>query len=145
MNFSTIFLISFIATTLMTAFSYAVSNLFDRQFREPILLKELFYKFKLSQNANILDIFSWTVHYIIGAIFILIYNIFWNYQIIGLTFSAGTFIGFVSGLIAVLGWKIMFHFSGIHNKKQDVWYYIQLVLAHIVFGITAVTIFTIPK
>ncbi|WP_010230884.1 hypothetical protein [Gillisia marina] len=144
MEITRIFVSGFVATSAMTAFSYIVSNIRNKQFREPELLNKLlsksnFFRLELSKTS----IAGWILHYIIGWIFVVLFELIWNIELIPLSVLSGILLGFAAGIIGVLGWQIMFSLN--KNVKKIKWseYYFQLIIAHIIFGICAVGIYLI--
>ncbi len=131
-----------VATSLMTIFSYGVSIVRSSQFREPQLLNILInrsrlFNFKLSKTSKV----GWGIHYFIGLIFILIYDIIWKNTQLQPTLTPGIIFGFITGIIGVIGWKIML---SLHNNPPNIkWieYYLQLIVAHVIFWMGAVWVY----
>ncbi|MCF4100821.1 hypothetical protein L1I30_03995 [Gillisia sp. M10.2A] len=132
----------FAATSLMTAFSYLVSRIKNKQFREPELLNILISRsdllnFKLSKKSSV----GWVLHYVIGWIFVIIFDVLWKFNFPPFSVLSGALLGLVAGIIGVFGWKIFFSLS--NNPPKIDWseYYLQLIIAHIIFGVTAALVF----
>ncbi len=134
-----------VATTLMTAFSYILSNLLNRQFREPELLNIVlsrsdFFRLELSKNSSA----GWILHFLIGWLFIWIFEMVWKLEFVSLSIISGFILGLAAGIIGVLGWKLFFYLS--KNPPETNWnieYYIQLIIAHIIFGVSAAVIYQV--
>tara|TARA_R100001369_G_scaffold29172_4_gene52725 strand:- start:215882 stop:216322 length:441 start_codon:yes stop_codon:yes gene_type:complete len=134
-----------IATSIMTAFSYILSNLLNKQFREPELLNIVlsrsdFFRLELSKNSSA----GWILHYLIGWIFVVVFEIIWKLEFIPISISSGAILGLAAGIIGVLGWKLFFYLS--KNPPETNWdieYYLQLIVAHIIFGVSAAVVYNI--
>ncbi|MFL5762363.1 MAG: hypothetical protein ACJ77K_00390 [Bacteroidia bacterium] len=109
-------------TTAMSVYSYALSLIRKKDFREPELLAKLF---RISKAQ------SWLIHYGVGIFFSGIYTVIWRKEGVSPLRSSILF-GLVTGLIAVGGWKATFrlHPGRAFNTGE---FYLQLVLAHFVF------------
>jgi hypothetical protein len=132
-----ILIATFTATSAMTMFSYIVSASFKELYKEPLLLKYLLTRFKITASDRLKEILAWLIHYSIGFIFVLGYYILWEEGIITFKVITGIYLGAVCGVIGIIGWIIMLKLSRFERKAQDKGYYIQLFLAHIIFGVTA--------
>ncbi|WP_034918962.1 hypothetical protein, partial [Gillisia sp. CAL575] len=134
-----------VATSLMTAFSYIISNIRNRQFREPELLNIVlsrsdFFRIELSKNSSA----GWILHYLIGWLFVIVFRLIWKLDIIPISFLSGGLLGFAAGIIGVLGWKMMFLLSkNPPDTNWDVEYYSQLIVAHIIFGLSVALVYNI--
>lgn len=122
-------------TSMMTVFSYWMSNLRKKQFREPELLNELLVrarlmKFVSSRNHPA----GWIIHYGVGLVFVGIYHTVASFTDIELTFGYLVTAGALSGLLGIAAWHATFR---IHPNPPVVdlkEFYIQLEAAHIIFG-----------
>lgn len=133
-----------VATSLMTAFSYIVSAISNKQFREPellniILSKSSFFRLELSKKSSA----GWILHYLIGWLFVLIFALVWDIELIPISILSGAILGFGAGIIGVFGWKIFFALSS--NPPKIAWseYYLQLIIAHIIFGIGTAVVYIV--
>jgi hypothetical protein len=133
-----ILIATFTATSAMTMFSYIVSASFKELYKEPLLLKYLLIRFKIAVSDRLKEILAWLIHYSIGFIFVLGYYILWAEGIITFKVIIGIYLGAVCGVIGIIGWIIMLKLARFERKAQDKGYYIQLFLAHIIFGVTAI-------
>jgi hypothetical protein len=132
---------TFTATSAMTMFSYIVSASFKELYKEPLLLKYLLIRLKITVSDRSKEILAWLIHYIIGFIFVLGYYILSIKGIISFTVITGVYLGAICGIIGIIGWIIMLKLAQFERKAEDKGYYIQLFLAHIIFGITAILTF----
>ncbi len=130
---SIITLSTIFATSAMTLFSYIISKVFNKNYVEPFLLAKVLMKFKLISIKPLL--WSWVMHYLIGLFFILIYQYLWDSNLLQITILNGVLLGAISGIIGAAGWKNFLHFANMKIKEYDTMYYVQLVLAHVVFGV----------
>lgn len=141
MNTIIILLVSTIAaTSAMTLFSYVISSSFKQLYKEPLLLKYVITRFGITISNPSKEILAWFIHYAIGFIFVLSYYFLWHFQIVDYTVINGFILGAISGMIGIAGWVVIFNVSGFYKKADDEGYYIQLFIAHIIFGITAIIV-----
>ena len=147
MTILAILISGFLATTVMTIFSYILSRQKSEQFREPELLNSLILR---SDRLNIHPpkngFPGWVVHYSIGWTFVVIFYLVWEYSPISPGIISGLVMGLVAGLVGITGWKIMFDLSGnppdIHMRQ----FHIHILVAHVLFGITAASVlFYLPE
>ncbi len=93
---------AFIATSLMTHFSYLDSRIKGRQLREPELLNILishssFFPFQLNRNGRV----GWTINYLIGCIFVTCFYFFWKLSGIKPSVSISAILGFLAGIVGI--------------------------------------------
>ena len=127
-------------TTLMTSYSYALSSIKDRNFREPELLGNMLWKLAPAINKKPAWITGWLLHYTIGVVFTTIYNRLVKKYRPGPSVKSQIVIGLITGLAAIAGWHIT---KGIHPDPPNINYkkfYGQLLIAHIIFAIVAISI-----
>lgn len=132
-------------TTFMTLFSHIAGDIEDENFSEPNLLAKLFNRVLPGSSNEVSKIVGWKTHYLIGLLFALIYVELWDKGIIKPTTTNGLLLGGVSGIAAIAIWKIAFKLHpappGINFKK----YYIQLWVAHVVFGLFSTIAYQLIK
>ncbi len=138
MNIPKIISAGLVGTSMMTLFSYLVSEKKNKQFKEPVLLSTLLGKggsLGTSLNGskeNTLD--GWVVHYAVGFFFATIYDQIWTKHKSTPTISSGLILGGVNGAIAVGVWKATFELHPNPPKIEYKKYFGHLVVAHLVFG-----------
>lgn len=124
---------SLLSTAGMTLFSFLLSKIVRRNFLEPKLLNQLvFYRRKNKKQHHAA---GYAVHYLTGLLFTWIYSLIWKNSRYAPRNSDSLWMGFVNGLIGASGWHIVFlvHPSPpIVDRRK---YYLQLVAAHMVFGL----------
>jgi len=138
----TILLATIAATTLMTILSYLFSATFRELYKEPLLLKYLMQRLGSPLSANTEEILGWVMHYVIGLLFVLSYQLLLHYNILDISWTSGILFGAVAGLVGIAWWHTMFklsNFPPIDFKG----YYWQLFLVHIIFGLTTVAIYKV--
>lgn len=130
-----IFLASICATTMMTAFSYAVSFIFKKNYKEPVLLNWVLDQLQLfpftTQKSSPI---GWILHYSIGLGFTLIALLLLDFTEWQFTRLYGISFGFVAGILGILGWMVMFKFHTYEPRIDVKGYFTQLLTAHIIFG-----------
>ena len=119
------------ATSAMTLFSYAVSNLTGQQFREPVLLNHFFNNAQPRPAAR-----GWWLHYLVGLGFALVYQLLWKRSFRLPPTSDGLSYGALCGLIGILGWRITFATHPRAPRINRRGYLTQLFVAHLIFGLT---------
>tara|TARA_A100000171_G_scaffold53080_1_gene76413 strand:- start:1066 stop:1500 length:435 start_codon:yes stop_codon:yes gene_type:complete len=134
--------ISLVATLAMTLFSYALSYLTKSKFEEPQLLNLLVSRHKrLKYLTSREHIIGWALHFGIGLVFVILFYVVHKLFDVSITYSFGAFFGFIAGIAGVLGWQILLY---IHPDPPDFnrkLFFIQLIIAHIIFGLTIITIY----
>lgn len=138
MGLTTILLAGLVGTTLMTAFSKVLALLLSKEFSEPKLLAELYPNRRFGRK----DIFmGWLTHYLIGIFFA--WGI-WFYTTMAngdYTFVSGLVLGGLFGCLGVLGWSILMVVLKKPPQLELPAFFIQLVFAHIIFGLGAIWVF----
>jgi hypothetical protein len=131
--------VAYVAIALMTIFSYVYSGIRKKKFKEPMLLNELAARLRWIPIHTIsYHPMGWLVHYVVGVLFIVAYEIVREHTGVDLDFLSLVVAGAIFGIIGVAGWTIAFriHPSPPPEIKLSE-YYLQLVVAHIIFGIGA--------
>lgn len=128
------------ATTIMTVFSYGISWLTSKNMNEPEQLSTFVQSTVKCENVTA-KISGWFLHYLIGAAFVAVYSFIWVNKIIEPSFVNSLFIGFLSGLIGAAAWYIMLKLKPFGPVYYWPLYYRNLIVAHVVFAISASYIF----
>lgn len=123
------------ATSTMTLFSYFVSDQEGKNFKEPKLLGD-FFKRTFNSNEKTSTLMGWTIHYLTGVGFAGVYQIFLGCGFKRPTVKNGLLYGAVAGGIGVLIWNTLFKNHPNPPKTHRKGYYLQLVVAHLIFGVT---------
>jgi len=134
---------SIFGTIVMTAFSYYVSERFNELFKEPVLLNLVTASAKVDLNPRRKSALGWIIHFTIGLLFVICYHVIWKYTDFDPTWFCGLIFGMVSGLIGIVSWHFMFKLGEHPPKIKFKEYYLQLFIAHILFGLTAVACYKI--
>lgn len=133
----TLLLSTITATTAMTLLSYAFSATFRELYKEPLLLKYLLQRLGSKLTANTEEVLGWLIHYVVGFLFVLCFQLLLEFEVVTLSFLSGVLFGAVAGLFGIGWWHIMFKLS--HFPKIDFkGYYRQLFFVHVVFGVVVV-------
>ena len=144
LEFKKVFSAGIIGTSAMTIFSYLVSVLMNENFREPEIMTTLI-KNLLQTAKQYSPSLAWSLHYIIGFSFVLIYVRLWGNNKLKPNIETGLFLGAVTGIVAIIGWYFTLKIHPdppIINLKH---FFILLFFAHIVFGIFAVIGYVVVK
>ena len=130
-----------VAVIAMTFFS-ALYNYFTKdEFREPNLLSQIFKKLFQRTSAQKTFISGWIAHFLIGYIFLGLYELAWWYFDIPKSVDIAILFGTVSGFLGIIGWYFMFKAVRYTYYFNYAHYYFHLVLAHIVFSVVAVFVY----
>ena len=135
-----IILATLVGTTLMTAFSYLISNAFNKLYKEPVLLNYLLQFLEINMSDNVKKLAGWAIHYIIGLLFVVIYDILWQY-VIDFSWLSGIIFGMISGIIGIISWIFMFKIPNDQLNIDYKGYYTQLFFAHIIFALGVVIVY----
>jgi hypothetical protein len=134
MNVKPILLPAVAATSLMTISSYIVSHIASKNFSEPELLGRIEKRLlQVSKKAALPA--GWLTHYSVGVALTCMYSILRNKNINNSsTLKNGLAFGALSGISAIIAWKLALKLlpkraDGFYNK-----YYAQLFLVHFVFA-----------
>jgi len=136
-----IIFISALATLSMTAFSYLCSYLTGNQFKEPELLQQLLKSSRLPVYSDNSNFHGWLLHFLIGVIFAVglvfiqsyfNFNSIWIFAIVA---------GAIAGIIGIIGWHAMILLNPRPPKISMKKFYLQLVIAHIIFSLTVFIFF----
>jgi len=134
--------VGILATIAMTIFSYVLSYFTNNELEEPQLLNKLINNHPgNSYVMNNEHSVGWAIHLFIGILFVAVFEVFVTLQVLNSTLLTGILFGFVAGLIGVGFWSSAFT---LHPKPPHInrpLYYVQLVPAHIIFGITMVLLY----
>jgi hypothetical protein len=124
-----------VATSMMTAFSYAVSAVERENFKEPQLLS-VFLERMTAVHHPLIKVSGWPAHYTLGCVWAGVYT-FWAEQLQHkISFKQALRFGLFSGTVGVIIWRAMFRHLPHPPKTDRVKFYRQLFIAHIVFGLS---------
>ena len=129
------------ATSVMTLFSYAISESARKLYKEPVLLTYVLHSLKIEVKPALKVFLAWFLHYLIGLAFVVSYHFLWVYEIVEISWPAAFFFGAVSGIVGILGWMLLFKIVPQKPNIDFKGYYAQLFVAHIFFGITAFAVY----
>ena len=128
---------SVVATSIMTLFSYLITDTENKNFSEPELLAKIEKK-KLAASKQFALPAGWITHYMVGVLMTLFFDITWQQFKIKSTFHRGIISGFLGGLIAMGSWRLLFAALPKRSAKYYKKFYTQLFIAHIVFAFTII-------
>ncbi|MFL9831750.1 hypothetical protein ABS764_12920 [Flavobacterium sp. ST-87] len=142
-TFIQILISSLVATSVMTLFSYIISESFRELYKEPVLLSYCLTALAISLSAKTKNVLGWIIHYAIGFLFVFGYYLLWENEIISETWIAAFILGAISGIIGILSWVIIFKISDYNPKIDFKGYYLQLFFVHVIFGLSAFAVYTL--
>lgn len=125
------------ATTLMSIFSYTVSSSKDKNFKEPKLLAEMVEQFLPDKDKKMAVPTGWMMHYTMGCLMTFVFQEVWKKTNTRPSFIQGIVSGLMGGVTGILIWKAVFKLHPNPPQIPFKRYYGHLLLAHLVFGISA--------
>jgi hypothetical protein len=137
MYISKIIVSSIGGTSLMSLFSYLVSDQKHKNFKEPEILSDLVKRVIPDISKQQADIGGWVLHYAVGTLFTAIYDQIWDKTSIKPNIKSGALLGALSGLAGIAIWRTTIAMHPRPPIKDYNSYYKHLLLAHILFGIAA--------
>jgi len=144
MEFWRIIFAAVTGTAVMTLFSYVMAQIKDDQFREPQLLNALLDSSKsISAHSGRKNVAGWLLHFFIGIAFVFLFSLVWNYSSIRPSWLSAAGFGFIAGIIGILGWETMFKLNPAPPDIQLKKFFVQLLIAHIIFALGAFAIYRI--
>ena len=138
-----ILLATIAGTTFMTAFSYLISESFNKLFKEPVLLNFALKSLQMDLTARQRRIAGWLLHYAIGVVFVIAYHLIWSLEIMPFSWGSALVLGAASGLVGILGWMLIFSIPGNNPPVRFGQYYLQLFFAHVFFAMGATAVYMI--
>ena len=132
------------ATSAMTLFSYIISKKEGENFKEPKLLGD-FVKRSFNTNEETSQPMGWALHYLTGVAFTGAYKGFLSLVQKRPTAKNGLLYGALAGGAGVAMWSVLF--KNHHNppKTHREGFYTQLIIAHVIFGLTLSTFISKKK
>ena len=115
----------------MTASSYFISLYLKMNLIEPFWINVVLFK-----NHPKKRFLGWIMHYITGIGFV--YLLFFLIQFLGENFFVNGFLlGVFEGLIGIVMWHLLFKITFKPKRLNLKWYYLNLLLVHVIFCYTA--------
>lgn len=133
-----------VGTLMMTLFSYVCGYLLSQEFGEPRLLNKLLNRSPWSHTDIEEDSpLGWGLHIAIGIVFAWIMYVYFVWTDTAPTWPIGGVLGFGLGVLGILGWEILLILHPAPPKLALPDFYLQLVVAHIVFALGTVLVFKV--
>ncbi|MEP6750693.1 MAG: hypothetical protein ABJB86_23350 [Bacteroidota bacterium] len=125
-------------TTLMTVYSYIISRLQNKNFKEPKLLGKMSENLLPWLDRRTSRITGWYMHYLVGLLFAETYAPFWPATgKKGAYIKTGLILGGISGISAILLWKFSLNAHPFPPAVDFIPFAGQLLIAHLFFGFFA--------
>lgn len=140
MELMKLLLVSVIATSFMTGFSYVFYYITGKEAREPFLLNYIISR-KLpyvAQNKFYYSAIGWVIHYALGIGFVFFNELLFYIFKVPRTLIWGIPFGVIAGIVGIIGWMFMFKLAEHLPKINYTYFYAQLVVAHIIFCLCAI-------
>ncbi len=120
----------------MTFFSYLLSNKENKQFREPEMLNSLLKGSKIFSNSIEKNhVLGWLIHYTIGFAFVVVFVFLYHTDWIEFNILSLLIFRICAGILGIIGWQIMFLLNSDPPKIHLKYFYLQLIIAHLVFSL----------
>lgn len=143
MDFIRIISSALAGTTAMTLFTYVVAEVRNNQFKEPQLLNSLLSSAKSIPGVyNKRSIVGWILHYCVGTFFILCFSVLWNFTTLSPSWTTATVLGIAAGILGIFGWQVMFSLNQDPPEIKLNKFYIQLLVAHVIFSLGAFIVYS---
>jgi hypothetical protein len=128
---------SIVATSVMTLMSYAISTYLKKLYKEPVLLQYFLISLNVGNSSKQRAFISWVLHYMIGLILLIAYQLYWSLEIIENPWLNLVLLAIVTGMIGAISWKIIFKICTYKPQIDYKGYYLHIFIVHIIFTITA--------
>ena len=126
------------AVGMMTLFSNIIYRISHREVREPILLAWLLKNYRAPNKPVFVPrAKGWLLHFAIGLVFMSLFMGLWMFLGKDASMRWGGIIGAIFGLLGIFGWALLFYLHPQRPKIDFKLFYLQLFLAHSIFGLTA--------
>ena len=137
-DFLKIFLAKVNATVMMTIFSYVVSRIRHKDFKEPEIINHLLKPIKfLKIKSEKWFLGGWALHFFTGVLFVTAYHFIWENNYYGSTFISASELGGATGIIWLIAWTLIFKYHPHPPNIKLKQFYVQIFFSHIVFAIGA--------
>lgn len=133
------------ATSLMTASSYLMSEIFGENFREPQHLATMIGRLAPGLSKHARTIAGWGAHFAMGLVFASVYVELWETRKIKHTIFNGIVLGVLSGILGLFIWKGTFKAHPLPPWLNFGKYYLQRIPVHVVFAVTATVTYRLLK
>jgi hypothetical protein len=127
-------------TAAMTIFSYFLSGKKDKDFREPALLGKMAKRILPGSDKTVSEIAGWMMHGSMGLFFAWMYQRLPEIRKMYPDLPDDVFVGVVNGVLGVILWKFVFSLHPDPPKVDFKRFYQHLILAHIIFSTTALSV-----
>lgn len=146
---SSIFLLTIISgfagTLAMTIIMYAYAYLIKKNTKVVHIFGAMVTgNTGLTKNQKVKILATGTIaHVFVGVLFSFSYFLLWNWGIFDISLSDSLIIGLLSGVIAIIVWRLYF---SVHQKPPKIplpHYFAALLISHVFFGLVTVNIFVL--
>jgi hypothetical protein len=125
------------ATSAMTLFSWVYAIVFKDNTREPELLRKLIHRLFPGISKRKAGAAGWAAHYGVGLLFAELYGQIWERTSLNPNVQTGLMFGGLSGIAAILIWKFTLTIHPQPPAINFTNFAINLLLAHVIFGLFA--------
>jgi hypothetical protein len=138
-----IILAAVFGTSIMTLFSYVLSEVYRKLFKEPVLLTAVLSGIHFKASNDKKHVVAWLIHYGIGLVFTAVYDYLIRNDLLKVTLIDTFVFGTVIGIIGIVGWQLLFKISTYSPKSSAaaVSYYSQLFMGHLLFAFSLFSVY----
>jgi hypothetical protein len=137
-----IFATGMLSTLAMTMFSYGLSYISGNKFEEPQLINILFSRSSIFSDSIAREhVLGWAIHFIIGILFVICFKVLLQFDVLHINLLVGILFGAISGIFGAIVWAIALALHPNPPKMNRTGYLLQLIPAHIIFGVVMVILF----
>lgn len=126
-----------VATSVMTLTSYAISTYLKKLYKEPVLLQYFLLSMKIGTSSKQRAFISWVLHYCIGLVLVLGYQLYWSLESIENFWLNMALLAAATGMIGVFSWKIIFKLCTYKPQIDFNGYYLHIFTVHLIFTVSA--------
>ncbi len=119
---------------MMTLYSYLISWIRNKNFKEPVLLDKMAGRLLPVLNTKN-RLAGWAIHFAVGLLFAETFAQFWKPGQNFANVKRGLVVGGLSGIAAILLWKFTLEAHPLPPAVDFVRFAGQLFIAHVVFGL----------
>jgi hypothetical protein len=124
-------------TTAKTFFSYAVSSIQRRNFRDPELLGDALCDIMPHLRSQYIKIANWNIHYALGFMFTMLYAKALQEVKIDPNTRNGIVLGALTGCAGIVAWRIAKNISSKPLWRNPLHLLSHLSTAHLIFGVVS--------
>jgi hypothetical protein len=125
----------------MTAFSYMLSGILKKNFKEPQFINILIDRIRKKKDIVKREhVTGWLIHLSIGILFVQMFKICSFIFYMPLSVMTAVIFGIIAGINGACSWSLILRIHPHPPAINRLLFYSQLVVAHVIFGMVMVII-----